>query len=210
LPEELAKLTGHEFFYVREKTALSKSFLEEKKPDYVFFPFWSFLIPAEIFEAYECVIFHMTDLPFGRGGSPLQNLLARGIYDTKISALRCTSGIDAGPIYLKKPFSLRQGSAAEIYQRAVPTIRDMIVEILSKKLKPVEQTGEPTVFARRKEEDGNLTKAKDIEAIYDWIRMLDAEGYPRAFLPMNDFRLEFDQASLDGDRVTARVTIKKK
>jgi len=28
----------------------------------------------------------MTDLPFGRGGSPFQNLIARGIYDTKIIA----------------------------------------------------------------------------------------------------------------------------
>ena len=31
----------------------------------------------EIHENYKCIIFHMTDLPFGRGGSPLQNLISR-------------------------------------------------------------------------------------------------------------------------------------
>ena len=60
----------------------------------------------------------MTDLPFGRGGSPLQNLITRGISKTKISALRCNEEIDAGPIYLKRPLSLH-GSAEEIYQLAI-------------------------------------------------------------------------------------------
>ncbi len=26
---------------------------------------------------FECVCFHMTDVPYGRGGSPLQNLIIR-------------------------------------------------------------------------------------------------------------------------------------
>ena len=29
----------------------------------------------------------MTDLPYGRGGSPLQNLIIRGFESTKISAI---------------------------------------------------------------------------------------------------------------------------
>ena len=44
----------------------------------------------------------MTDLPYGRGGSPLQNLIANKIYDTKISAIRAEGGIDTGRIYLKE------------------------------------------------------------------------------------------------------------
>jgi len=44
-------------------------------PEYILFPHWSWIIPKEIFENFTCVVFHMTDLPFGRGGSPLQNLL---------------------------------------------------------------------------------------------------------------------------------------
>ena len=47
----------------------------------------------------------MTDLPFGRGGSPLQNLIVRGYKSTKLTAIKVQSGIDTGDIYLKKPFS---------------------------------------------------------------------------------------------------------
>ena len=54
----------------------------------------------------------MTDVPFGRGGSPLQNLISRGIYETKISAFRCVAEMDAGPVYPKRPFSLAEGRQA--------------------------------------------------------------------------------------------------
>lgn len=32
--------------------------------------------------------FHMTNFPYGRGGSPLQNLMKRGHHTTTITALR--------------------------------------------------------------------------------------------------------------------------
>ena len=80
-------------------------------------PHWSYIIPKDIFNLFNCVVFHMTDLPFGRGGSPLQNLIIRGYEKTKISALKVTNGIDSGPIYLKKPLSL-DGTAYEIMIRA--------------------------------------------------------------------------------------------
>ena len=47
-------------------------------PDLVFVLHWSELIPAEIVRRWELVGFHMTDLPYGRGGSPLQNLIKQG------------------------------------------------------------------------------------------------------------------------------------
>jgi len=52
----------------------------------------------------------MTDLPFGRGGSPLQNLIERGIKKTKISAIKVDGGIDTGDIFFKRDwtFTVRQ------------------------------------------------------------------------------------------------------
>jgi hypothetical protein len=37
--------------------------------------------------------------------------------------------------------------------------------------------------------------------------MLDAEGYPRAFLNVNDYRLLFENAKLSNGKLTATVTI---
>ena len=56
-------------------------------PTKIFIPHWSYIIPSSIYEKWECIVFHMTDLPFGRGGSPLQNLIVRGIETTKISSI---------------------------------------------------------------------------------------------------------------------------
>lgn len=85
-------------------------------PDFVFFPHWSYIIPKSIYERYTCVVFHMTDLPVGRGGSPLQNLIVRGIRETKISAIKVQQEIDAEPIYMKRPETL-EGSAKDIFCR---------------------------------------------------------------------------------------------
>ena len=55
------------------------------------------------------------------------------------------------------------------------------------------------VFKRRKPEDGRITPDMDTDQIYDYIRMLDAEGYPRAFIEFGGYRLEFEQAAFSGD-----------
>ena len=44
----------------------------------------------------------MTDLPFGRGGSPLQNLLLRDIEKTKISLIKMNNKLDQGDIVQKR------------------------------------------------------------------------------------------------------------
>ena len=43
--------------------------LKKIKPNKIFIPHWSYIIPKSIFENYECIVFHMTDLPFGREDS---------------------------------------------------------------------------------------------------------------------------------------------
>ena len=50
------------------------------------------------------------------------------------------------------------------------------------------------------------------EKIYDYIRMLDAEGYPRAFIEFGEYRLSFECARLttDGEEVEAKVVFRKK
>lgn len=205
----LQESTGRTCHFIGEKAGLTAESLDALAPEYVFLPHWSYIIPRSVHSRHECVVFHMTDLPFGRGGSPLQNLIVRGFKDTVISALRCGDGLDTGPIYMKKPLSL-EGTAEEIYARAAQTIEEMIVEILAKKPQPVEQTGEPVVFQRRKPEDGNMAPLPDLGAVFDYIRMLDAEGYPRAFLETEHLRLEFSRASLHSDSVVANVRIVKK
>jgi len=194
-------------FIITKKEELTYDRIAELKPKYIFFPHWSWIIPKEIHENFECVVFHMTDLPFGRGGSPLQNLISLGIENTKISALKVVEELDAGPVYLKKDLNLN-GSAEEIFIRASKIIfREMIPEILESTLIPKEQRGRVVNFKRRRREDGDISQLNTLEKVFDCIRMLDAEGYPKAFLETEHFVLEFSRASLKTDHIIADVRI---
>ncbi len=196
-------------FIINEKHELSFEKLNELKPDYIFFPHWSYIISKKIFKNFNCIVFHMTDLPYGRGGSPLQNLIMRGHTETVISALKVEEGIDTGPIYLKKSLSLA-GTAEEIFLRAGQIILKMIEEIIKNKIIPVTQEGEVTVFTRRTPNESNIQNIADMETLYNHIRMLDAETYPKAFIETNFLKFEFSRASLKIDGIIADVKITKK
>jgi methionyl-tRNA formyltransferase len=205
----LNTLTSQTFTFIETKTDLTLERLQELQPRYVFFPHWSYIIPSAIFEEFECVIFHMTDLPFGRGGSPLQNLISRGTYETKISALRCEQGLDAGPIYIKRPLSL-YGTAEEIYIRAARQIETMIADIVNQHPEPQTQSGEIVSFSRRKPHESHVGAVENLEQMFDYIRMLDADGYPKAFLETEHLRFEFSRASLKPTEILADVRITRK
>jgi methionyl-tRNA formyltransferase len=181
---------------------------DEKNGTKVFFPHWSKLIPSTVYTHLDCVVFHMTDLPYGRGGSPLQNLISRGVQATKISAFLCGEGIDTGPVYSKKDLDL-SGSAEQIFERADEIIVKQIVEILELDLIPKPQSGEPTFFARRRPEESRIPANIEITQLYDHIRMLDAPGYPNAFIEFGDTVVYFTRAQLSGNRILAQVEIQR-
>lgn len=202
----------HEIIVYTKKEELNISQLKQVDPDLILFPHWSHIIEKEIFEHWICVVFHMTDLPYGRGGSPLQNLIVRGHKHTMISAIRVTEQLDAGPIYMKKPLSL-SGSAQEIFIRCADLVfHEMIPQFLEEIPPFMAQEGEVVTFKRRRAEDGEITADMTLEKIYDYIRMLDGEGYPHAYLNYGDYRLEFERAvlSASGDRIDAKVTFYQK
>jgi methionyl-tRNA formyltransferase len=199
-----------EWILISEKENFNYEFLKKLNPDKIFIPHWSYIIPSVIFENFECIVFHMTDLPFGRGGSPLQNLISKGHTETKISALKVEKGIDTGPVYLKKELQLL-GTAQEIFIRTSAIVEEMISEIIYKNLTPKNQEGEVVEFKRRKPEDGNIENLEEISKIYDYIRMLDCDGYPPAFIETKHYRLEFSRASLiSKQEIIADVRIIKK
>lgn len=199
-----------DMFYINNKEDLTFELLQQLKPQYVFFPHWSYRIPPEIYENFECVIFHETDLPFGRGGSPMQNLIERGIYETKITALKCNAELDAGNIYLKKDFSLKDKPAHELFVEIGNIVADMIDEIMEKQIKPIPQQGEVTVFKRRTPAQSDISSLTSLEKIFDYIRMLDAPGYPNAYLNHNNILYSFKNVKKENGKLIATVEIKDK
>jgi methionyl-tRNA formyltransferase len=206
--EVLAKLPGR-WHFAATPADLTVGGVDELSPRYIFFLHWSWKVPDEIVGGYECVCFHMTDVPFGRGGSPLQNLIVRGFRKTRLTALRMSPEFDAGPVYLKGTLSLH-GGAEEIYLRAARLSAGMIQSIIQREPRPVPQRGAAVNFKRRKPEESAVGAPSSLEGLYDFIRMLDAEGYPRAFLEHSGYRFEFSRAALYDGRIVADVQITRK
>ena len=194
---------------VKDYRDLNEEILKKTSPDFIFFIHWSSFINKKIFLNFKCIIFHMTDLPYGRGGSPLQNLLSRDKQETVLSAFLCNENFDAGPIILKKPLSLL-GGAEEIYIRMTKLSLEMITVIISNKLQYFEQSkGNFEEFKRKKKSDSEIIELHDINSIYEKIRMLDANGYPNAFLKIGKIKFEFSRASRKVNHILADVKITK-
>jgi len=195
---------------IKQKDNLNYEIVKDFNPDFIFIPHWSYIITSNIYLNWNCVVFHMTDLPFGRGGSPLQNLILLGLKTTKISAIKIDDGIDTGDIYLKKKLKL-DGSAFNIFQKSSKIIYKMINEIINKNITPKPQIGEPIIFKRRKYFESKIDSQSELNDIYDKVRMLDCDGYPRAFIEEGNVIYEFRKIrKINNNILEANVRIFKK
>jgi methionyl-tRNA formyltransferase len=204
--QEWVRAVPGEWHFIGERAELTTERLEALDPAFVFFLHWSWKVPEALLERFTCVNFHMTDLPYGRGGSPLQNLIVRGHRETVLTAIRMTEEMDAGPVYAKRTLSL-EGTAQEVYERASRLALEVAGQLAAHPVEPVPQEGEPVLFQRRTPAQSALPEGLSPQAAYDFIRMLDAEGYPRAFLRHGGLRLTLSGARLEAGALTAQVCI---
>jgi methionyl-tRNA formyltransferase len=87
----------------------------------------------------------------------------------------------------------------------------MVTSIIDLNPDPLPQEGTPVNFRRRKPEDSDMGSLHTLEEVFDYIRMLDCEGYPHAFLETEHFRFEFNKANLQADNsIKSDVRIIKK
>ena len=143
---------------------------------------------------------------FWAGGSPLQNLISRGFTETKLTALKMIDEMDAGPYFLKETLSLH-GSAEEIYKRAAVLSFHMARLIMDNHLPPKPQVGEATIFKRRTPAESALPQFEDLGKFYDFVRMLDAPTYPRAFLKASGLKFVFSDAKWHDGTIKAEVEV---
>ena len=206
-----SRIKKKNYFFLKKKKDLNLKFLKKKKPDIIFFPHWNYLVKKEIFQNYLCIGFHTSPLPYGRGGSPVQNMIVRNFKKTQLCSLKLTKKIDSGPIYMKKEISLR-GTGQKIFLNIYRSILDMIFQIEKKIPKIKIQTGKAVYFKRRKPKDGNLLISENINEIFNLIRMLDINflKYPKAFIENKKIIFKFKNARLKKNKIEAEVDILRK
>ena len=198
------------FIHITNKKDLNLKKINTINPRIIFFPHWNWKIPEEIFNNYLCLGFHSSPLPYGRGGSPIQNMIVKGNKTTQVCAIKITAGLDEGPVYKRVKVSLT-GTGNEIFDRIYRVIISMINKFLIKLPNPKKQVGKPVVFKRRKPEQSNIFNLDRISDIYNHIRMLDIENknFPKAFIKTKNFIYIFSKPKFIKKNLVCQALIKK-
>ncbi len=193
---------------ISKKEDLNLELIREFKPNYIFFPHWNWIVDKNIHQTQNCIVFHTAPLPYGRGGSPIQNLILNGYEDTPVCALKMTSELDAGPIYGEITISL-DGNLKSIFLRINNAINKLIIKIIKNQIIPIPQEGEPHIFERLSEKNNEIPKELSLKEIFDRVRMLDHEDYPNPYIIYGNNKLEFYNANLDSEYLELKCKIKK-
>ena len=193
---------------LKNKKQITKKNLDKIKPHIIFFPHWSYKVNQTIIKKYNCVCFHTAPLPFGRGGSPIQNLILKKIVKSPVCAIQMTDKIDAGPIYLKKTINL-SGTLEEIFSRISLVIIQMIKIMIKKKIVPKNQSGKIFIFKRIKRNQSEIKREKTINEVFDKIRMLSADEYPHAFIKKNNLKIFFTKPVMGKNFISCNAKIFK-
>ena len=196
----------NEVVVITDPKKLKLNFLKKFKPDFIFFPHWSWIVPKEIYSNYKCVVFHTAPLPYGRGGSPIQNLILKGFKSSPVCALKIVKKLDAGPIYAKKNLNLN-GSLSQILFRLNDIVNNLISELIQFLPVPKEQTGEIHNFKRITPKNNLLPDNISLNSFFDRIRMLDDDSYPNAFINYRNFRIEFQNAEIVKGQIICKSKI---
>lgn len=153
---------------------------------------WSWMIPGDVVDNVLCICNHPSPLPKYRGGTPTQCQIIAGETTSMVSLFRMQKGMDDGPIYLQREFSM-EGHLADIFTRAEKVGIELTLELLdglaAGTLTPREQNhAEATINVRRTPADSELTPeklGKPRDYLWNFTRMLE-DPYPNAFVTLNN------------------------
>jgi len=197
-----SKLPVYESGIVRQLKKLGKQYAIVDSPNkldriqesynsgVVLFPHWSWKISSEILKKFVCIGFHPTDLPFGRGGSPFQNLVRKGIDETVVTSFLISDQMDAGDILHKSAFKMPQTKIDLIIKAYASVIEDQIRILMENTIKPRKQVGEVTHFSRISNNLLDFEKM-ELDQIFNEIRMVDGDGYTPAKIEYTNHTLFF-------------------
>ena len=181
--EELAehwKALDHEVVWFHDLQQLPPA-------DFCFCLSFSQLIPPIIRQQFKhALVVHESDLPEGKGWSPLTWQILEGKNRIPITLIEAADEVDSGLIYAQRWVDfeghelvdeLREGQA-----RATKEICQWFVDHYPESLSEArEQQGRESFYARRRPKDSQLDPNKTIAEQFNLLRVVDSERYPAFF-----------------------------
>ncbi len=171
--------------------------------DFVFYLGCGRIVPPEILARNKHnLVVHESDLPKGKGWSPLTWQILEGKNEIPIVLFEAVEKVDSGKIYAKDVMKfnglelveeLRKEQAEKTIQLCLKFIHEY-PEILDK---GEEQIGEATYYPRRTPKDSRLDPDKTVREQFNLLRVVDNERYPAFF-------------EIDGEKYILKIEKEKK
>ncbi|GAA4092952.1 formyltransferase family protein [Mucilaginibacter panaciglaebae] len=130
------------------------------------------------------IVVHASDLPQGKGFSPLQWQILEGKNQIPLTLFEVVKDVDAGPYYLKDTVVF-DGSElhGKLREKLAQKIIEMCLQFVEQRtsLLPVQQNGIETFYKRRTEKNDELDANKTIAELFNQFRIADNENSPVYF-----------------------------
>jgi methionyl-tRNA formyltransferase len=140
------------------------------------------------------LVIHESDLPKGRGMSPLTWQVLEGKSDIPVTLLEASEELDAGVIYGQKVMELNGSELVdELRDLQFKVTKNLIIDFLDNYLniQGVSQDGTPTFYRARNINDSKLDISKSIEEQFNLFRISDNIRYP-AWFEKNGFKYKLE------------------
>jgi methionyl-tRNA formyltransferase len=144
------------------------------------------------------IVVHASDLPEGRGFSPMAWQIVKGRGVITFSLFEAVAELDAGPVYTRSKLNLK---GTELFaewkalqnEQVISMVRQFVAEYPSILKRAVPQSGEGSVYRRRTSSDDRLDPDASLGSQFDKVRVCDPSNYPAWFeYRGRKFRLRID------------------
>ncbi len=148
--------------------------------------FFQIIQPAYLAKSKHNLVVHESELPKGRGWSPMTWQVLEGKDRIHLTLFEAIEKVDAGKIYLRGQVPLQGHELLnEIREKTIQEMlrlcREFVKQYPDIIARGQAQEGTPTFYPRRKAADSRLDPAKSIQEQFNQLRVVDNESYPAFF-----------------------------
>lgn len=198
--ELVAEIDGsYQIFRVSNQAELADALLRTR-PDLVIAISFGMLIKQESLSIpnHGWINLHFSLLPKFRGAAPVQRAILAGEKSSGVTVFALDEGMDTGPIYTTREFSIAgmsAGSALEAMAKIGSAAVVEAVELISRDLEPSAQIGEPTLAPKISNSELQISFAREVEEIDRQIRAFAPK--PGAWTTFRGNRIKFLAAEIN-------------
>ena len=130
------------------------------------------------------MVIHESDLPQGKGFSPMAWQIIEGKNEITFTMFSATQDLDGGDYYLKRKLILDGNELYDEWRyKQAQLTKEMVLDLIEKypEIKGTKQLGQSTVYRKRTFEDDQIDPTNNLCDLFDHIRVCDPKSFPAWF-----------------------------